>query len=143
MSDLKLTRRDDPLGAPPAPPQAPASVSPPVAERSARDGGASTTKRDRGRDTKKPGREMNGAAIGGEGPYDGDRLEQTGWRFYETVKAQVQEAAQELSDAGTQVSETALAQAVIALRMPESFAQRKALMEEWGQLTASRRRRRS
>jgi hypothetical protein len=86
---------------------------------------------------------MNGAATGGEGPYDGDRLEQTGWRFYETVKAQVQEAAQELSDAGTQVSETALAQAVIALRMPESFDDRKALMEEWGQLTASRRRRRS
>lgn len=115
MSGLKLTRRDDPLGAAPTAPQAqgPARAAETPARQEARD----TTKRE------PPGEhragEANDAAIGGEGPYDGDRLEQTGWRFYETVKGQVQEAAQELTDAGTQVSETALAQAVIALRMPE------------------------
>jgi len=144
VSGLKLSRRDDPLAAAPKPAvaaetAAPAPVAPAPVEPQEDPGSARKPKsQSRGGTTR---RETETAARGEGGPYDGDRVEQTGWRFYESVKAQVHDAAEELSAAGTPASEVALAQAVVALRMPGSPEERKALMEEWRQLTATRGRR--
>ena len=81
------------------------------------------------------------AEVGsGGGPYDADRLEQTGWRLYESVVAKVREDAMELSEAGTPASAASYAAAVLALRAPETVEEKLELMRRWHQLTASRTR---
>lgn len=144
MSGLKLSRRDDPLAAAPKPvvaaeTAAPAPVAPAPAEPREDAGTAREPKREKRTGAARGGTKTT--ARGEGGPYDGDRVEQTGWRFYETVKAGVRDAAEELSATGVPTSEVALAQALCALRMPETLEERAELMREWNTRTASRRRR--
>ena len=75
--------------------------------------------------------------------YDADRLEQTGWRIYDSLLAQVRDRAQELTDAGIPTSAAALAAATLHSHLPRTVEEGSDLMLAYRQATAGRRRARS
>jgi len=137
---LKLQQRDDPLavggrrdetGAAPPAPTAPPEVAP-RATRTRPQGRRSTGQRAAG-----AGKTAN---VGETPTYDDDRLEQTGWRIYETLVAAVRDRAQELSDAGVPTSAAALAAATLHSRLPQSVEEGTEVMRAFRQASAGRAR---
>ena len=143
---LKLQQRDDPLAVgdrrtPSAPDPAPASPAPEptappeVAPRAAR------TRPQRPRTARQRGTGApHGSKVGGTPTYDDDRLEQTGWRIYESLVAAVRDRAQELSDAGVPTSAAALAAATLHSRLPQSVEEGTEVMRAFRQASAGRAR---
>ena len=141
---LKLQRRDDPLavnrpdtttaGEPPARASgadASAPASPPeVAPRPTSSAAPATPSTAAGVVTD---------AI----TYDHDRLEQTGWRIYDSIIAEVRERARQLSDAGIPTSAAALAAATLHSRLPRTVEEGTDVMRVYRQASAGRQRGRS
>jgi hypothetical protein len=162
MSQLRLQKRDDPLaiggpvpeheeqearqttGAEQAPAKALASASPVTRQP--------RTHRTQRRETKTPGtaaapRHRRQATPPQHTPrqsqrtYDDDRLEQTGWRIYESLLAEVKARAEELSAAGIPTSAAALAAATLHSYLPRTIADGAEVMRPYRQATAGRQKR--
>ena len=80
------------------------------------------------------------AARGRSSTYDDDRLEQTGWRIYESIVAAVRDRAQELTDAGVPTSAAALAAATLHSRLPKTVEEGTEVMRAFRQASAGRAR---
>ena len=144
---LKLQHRDDPLAvgasrrdaetaAGPAA-SVPAAAEPPeVAPRAAR---ARPQRRRRAAAPERRPRSAGGPARGKSSTYDQDRLEQTGWRIYESIVAAVRDRAQELTDAGVPTSAAALAAATLHSRLPKTVEEGTEVMRAYRQATAGAR----
>jgi len=78
-----------------------------------------------------------------ERTYDEDRLEQTGWRLYESLLAEVRTRAEELSAAGIPTSAAALAAATLHSHLPHNVEEGTELMLAYRRASAGRRRARS
>ena len=149
---LKLQRRDDPLavnrpdttaaGEPPARASgadASASASPPeVAPRSTR---SRPARRRAPASSAAPA--TPAGAVTDAITYDDDRLEQTGWRIYDSIIAEVRERARQLSDAGIPTSAAALAAATLHSRLPRTVEEGTDVMRVYRQASAGRQRGRS
>ena len=72
--------------------------------------------------------------------YDDDRLEQTGWRMYETLLEQVRIRAEELTAAGIPTSAAALAAATLHSYLPRTPEAGADVMRVYRQATAGRQR---
>jgi len=143
---LKLQQRDDPLAvgdrrAPSAPETVPASPTPEpatppeVAPRAAR------TQAQRQRATRRrAAAPANGSKVGETATYDDDRLEQTGWRIYESLVAAVRDRAEDLTNAGVPTSAAALAAATLHSRLPQSVEEGTEVMRAFRQASAGRAR---
>lgn len=152
---LKLQHRDDPLaigpdrtqatgetGAATAVAEAPAPAQPPqVAPRATRS--RSTRRRTPAGSEASAAPSAPARATGEAINYDDDRLEQTGWRIYDSLLAQVRDRAQELTDAGIPTSAAALAAATLHSHLPRTLEEGTDLMRVYRQATAGRRRARS
>lgn len=146
MTPLKLQRRDDPLAVSrqdadpitaatastgeaggtnlPATPQAETPARPP-----------------RKRSTRRTDSPHNVQQHVGEGhTYDDDRLEQTGWRLYESLLERVRDRAEQLSAAGIPTSAAALAAATLHAHLPQSIEEGTELMRTYRQVSAGRAR---
>ena len=75
-----------------------------------------------------------------DGNYDEDRLEQTGWRIYESLLAEVKARADELSAAGIPTSAAALAAATLHSHLPRTVEDGAEIMRAYRQATAGRQR---
>ena len=160
MSQLRLQKRDDPLaiggpvpenrkrearqtaGAEQAPAKARASASP-------------VTRQPRTRRTQRPETKAPAEAAPpqrrqapppqhtprqSQRTYDDDRLEQTGWRIYESLLAEVKARAEELSAAGIPTSAAALAAATLHSYLPRTIEDGAEVMRAYRQATAARQR---
>jgi hypothetical protein len=150
MSKLRLSRRDDPLAvsSPESDPtrtaqaehEEAAKVESQLAAREADtiDAVPARSKR-RGVTARRraAGPRRTGPAPG---PYDGDRLEQTGWRLYDGLLGRVRRLASELNDAGVPASAASVAAAVLHFHTPTDVDEADELMRRWRQVTASRSR---
>jgi len=161
MSQLRLKKRDDPLaiggpvpenrerearqttGVEQTPAKARASASP-------------VTRQPQTRHTQRPETKAPGTAA--EPPhrrqappaqhtprqsqrtYDDDRLEQTGWRIYESLLTEVKARAEELSAAGIPTSAAALTAATLHSYLPRTIEDGAAVMRAYRQATAGRQR---
>ena len=146
---LKLQQRDDPLAvgdrrAPSGPETVPASPTPEpatppeVAPRAAR------TQAQRQRSTRRrAAAPANGSKVGETATYDDARLEQTGWRIYESFLADVRTRAEELTAAGIPTSAAALAAATLHSHLPRTVEEGTDLMRVYRQASAGRRRART
>jgi hypothetical protein len=76
-----------------------------------------------------------------ERSYDADRLEQTGWRMYESLLADVRARANELTAAGIPTSSAALAAATLHSHLPRTIDEGTEVMRAYRQATAGRTRR--
>ena len=149
---LKLQRRDDPLavnrpdtttaGEPPArasgadalAPASPPEVAPrPTRSRPAR----------RRVPASSAAPATPAGAVTDAITYDDDRLEQTGWRIYDSIIAEVRERARQLSDAGIPTSAAALAAATLHSRLPRTVEEGTDVMRVYRQASAGRQRGRS
>lgn len=142
MSQLKLQRRDDPL-----------AIATPLSE-SADDPGVGETEpsevvRDDTSRRVAPSSPATDAATRpvpaaagstADGNYDHDRLEQTGWRIYESLLAEVRARADELSAAGIPTSAAALAAATLHSHLPRTLEEGAEIMRAYRQATAGRQR---
>lgn len=150
MSKLKLSSRDDPLALTSRksepPPAAHAEREQPangVGEPAAREAGSIDTAparpKRRGSTSRRP---AAGSRQAGRtpGPYDSDRLEQTGWRLYDGLLGRVRKLASELNDAGVRASAASVAAAVLHFHTPTDVDDADELMRRWRQVTASRSR---
>ena len=147
---LKLQRRDDPLavnrpdttaaGQPTARASgADASASPPeVAPRPTR---SRPARRRAPASSAAPA--TPAGAVTDAITYDDDRLEQTGWRIYDSIIAEVRERARQLSDAGIPTSAAALAAATLHSRLPRTVEEGTDVMRVYRQASAGRQRGRS
>ena len=149
---LKLQRRDDPLavnrpdtttaGEPPARASgadASAPASPPeVAPRPTR---SRPARRRAPASSAAPA--TPAGAVTDAITYDDDRLEQTGWRIYDSIIAEVRERARQLSDAGIPTSAAALAAATLHSRLPRTVEEGTDVMRVYRQASAGRQRGRS
>lgn len=79
-------------------------------------------------------------SAGETATYDDDRLEQTGWRIYESLVAAVRDRAQELTDAGVPTSAAALAAATLHSRLPRTVEEGTEVMRVYRQAGAGRAR---
>lgn len=138
MTRLRLSARDDPLaiGDPAQPNTQRDSVGrsnngTPAAGKSP----PRPAKKRRAPQRRQPAR----ARPTGAGPYDEDRLEQTGWRLYEGLLARVRDMSGELNDTGVPASTAALAAAVLHFHTPRDVEEAAQLMREWRKTTAGRR----
>jgi hypothetical protein len=143
---LKLQQRDDPLAvgdrrtasaletasASPAPePAAPPEVAPQ----------ATRTRPQRRRPAGERAADVaKGSKLGETPTYDDDRLEQTGWRIYETLVTAVRDRAQELSDAGVPTSAAALAAATLHSRLPKTVEEGTEVLRAFRKASAGRAR---
>ncbi len=140
---LKLQRRDDPLavgaGAHAKVAQ-PATASPPATEppRVAPPAGATRSPR-----APRPAVATDPTERGEPtqpATYDDDRLEQTGWRIYESLLATVRDRAQQLTDAGVPTSAAALAAATLHSHLPHTVQDGTEVMRAYRQASAGRAR---
>ncbi|MGO9959332.1 MAG: hypothetical protein ACLP50_25730 [Solirubrobacteraceae bacterium] len=143
MSQLRLQKRDDPL-----------AIAMPQSESEDRDPGVGETEPSevvRGDTPRRavpsstaadaPTRRVPVAAGGtAEGGYDQDRLEQTGWRIYESLLEQVRARADELCAAGIPTSAAALAAATLHSHLPRTVEEGTEIMRAYRQATAGRQR---
>ncbi len=141
MSQLRLQKRDDPL-----------AIATPLPEESGDPGvGAPVPSEVVRRDTSRrvapssapaaatpPVRVAAGSTA--DGNYDQDRLEQTGWRIYESLLAEVKARADELSAAGIPTSAAALAAATLHSHLPRTVEDGAEIMRAYRQATAGRQR---
>ena len=137
MSQLKLQKRDDPLAITTATPTAekdetgettPAATTPkrpPAARRPAR--------------RTKPTAPSTSSAPD-QRTYDQDRLDQTGWRIYESLLAEVRQRAEELSAAGIPTSAASLAAATLHTHLPRTPEDGAEIMRIYRRATAGRQR---
>ena len=160
MSQLRLQKRDDPLaiggpvpenrereerqttGAEQAPAKARASASPVTRQPQ--------TRRTQRPETKAPAEaappQRRQAAPPQHTPhqsqrtYDDDRLEQTGWRIYESLLTEVKARAEELSAAGIPTSAAALTAATLHSYLPRTIEDGAEVMRAYRQATAGRQR---
>jgi hypothetical protein len=160
MSQLRLQKRDDPLaiggpvtenrerearqttGDEQPPAKARGSASP--ATRQPR------TRRTQRPDTKAPAEAASSHSSSQAPPpqqtppqqraYDDDRLEQTGWRIYESLLTEVKARAEELSAAGIPTSAAALAAATLHSYLPRAIEDGAEVMRAYRQATAGRQR---
>jgi hypothetical protein len=143
VSQLRLQRRDDPL-----------AIATPLAESGD----------NQGKDAPEPSEVVTGdtsrrvapssvpaadaatrrapvaAGSTADGNYDQDRLEQTGWRIYESLLAEVRARADELSAAGIPTSAAALAAATLHSHLPRTLEDGAEIMRAYRQATAGRQR---
>lgn len=145
MAQLRLQKRDDPLAInrdapePPAPveqdPNAPAQqdqqTADPVRHRRPQAAGRSAHRR---------GPAPRSGAPAAERTYDEDRLEQTGWRMYESLLGEVRARAAELTAAGIPTSAAALAAATLHSHLPQTVEEGAELMRAYWRATAGRQR---
>ena len=82
----------------------------------------------------------NGSKVGETATYDDDRLEQTGWRIYDSIVAAVRDRAEELTDAGVPTSAAALAAATLHSRLPHTVEEGTEVMRAYRQASAGRAR---
>lgn len=153
---LKLQQRDDPLAvnremtemtdaavaageAAGAPSGAEASAPALPPEVAARTRPSPRRTRTRGAATAAARREPKAETVS----YDDDRLEQTGWRIYDSLLAEVRERAQQLTDAGIPTSAAALAAATLHSHLPRTVEEGTELMRVYRQASAGRRRART
>jgi hypothetical protein len=154
---LKLQKRDDPLavnreasdgGGEPAdvvaeaperestaPEAAPPAAPPEVAPRPARTRPA----RQRARRSSSPLTAESGRAT--TLTYDDDRLEQTGWRIYDSLLDEVRNRARELTEAGIPTSVASLAAATLHSRLPRTVEEGSDVMRAFRQASAGRAKR--
>ena len=143
MTPLKLQQRDDPLAVSEQPPAAASRAG-----RAAPTRGTPRHSQKRAahrRDADAPrGPATRASAAGrrwGRGiTYDDDRLEQTGWRLYESLLTRVRDRAQELTDAGIPTSAAALAAATLHSHLPGTVEEGTELMRVYRQASAGRPR---
>jgi hypothetical protein len=149
MTQLKLQKRDDPLAI--SPPDTltdqPAPASPtddaPQAGRRPRPAGPPTSRR---RATPQPAPTEDSEVPVQTPPgrvYDEDRLEQTGWRIYESLLEDVRIRAEELTAAGIPTSAAALAAATLHSYLPRTVEDGSDVMRVFRQASAGRRRTRT
>ena len=157
MSQLRLQNRDDPLAinqdraqtsSPVAAPAAAANQSTSTVDNGqarrratrrrapATSGTTTTARRRRTTPTPKP-------PEASDRSYDEDRLEQTGWRIYESLLADVRTRAEELTVAGIPTSAAALAAATLHSHLPRTVEEGTDLMRVYRQASAGRRRART
>ncbi len=143
MSQLRLQKRDDPL-----------AIATPLSEESGDPGvGATEPAEIVTGDTSRRVTQSSApaadaatrrvpAAAGStaDGNYDQDRLEQTGWRIYESLLAEVRARADELSAAGIPTSAAALAAATLHSHLPRTLEDGAEIMRAYRQATAGRQR---
>jgi hypothetical protein len=143
MTPLKLQQRDDPLavseqpqaaGVPAADAAASPSTAPPRPKRPA------ATRRRRSPRPSNPETSTGRQQVGERHNYDDDRLEQTGWRLYESLLTRVRDQAQELTDAGIPTSAAALAAATLHSHLPDTVEEGAELMRVYRQASAGRPR---
>jgi hypothetical protein len=72
--------------------------------------------------------------------YDEDRLEQTGWRIFDSLLEEVRERAQALTEAGVPTSAAALAAATLHSRLPRTVEEGTDVMRVYRQASAGRAR---
>jgi hypothetical protein len=147
MSQLRLQKRDDPLAI-----NLTEDATQLAAEREAQPErvanrqthGAQPTAPARRRATRRrtptPAATPTGDAAS-ERSYDADRLEQTGWRMYESLLADVRARANELTAAGIPTSSAALAAATLHSHLPRTIDEGTEVMRAYRQATAGRTRR--
>lgn len=158
MSRLKLTRRDDPLTIGEGKPESSVSARPereeaPPASESALDptevevgeafegsdsesgNGASTEQHPRRGIAEQPAAR---AAV--RGPYDEDRLVQTGWRLYESLVDEVAALTDQLTAEGYAASRASLVTAVLHRYLPRDLEEANSLLRELRQASAGRAR---
>jgi hypothetical protein len=139
---LRLQRRDDPLALstpqpaneqdmgdtpPAAPSQEPDATRPPATRRR--------------RATRRPPPAITPSpATPTDRTYDDDRLEQTGWRIYDSLLAEVRTRAEQLSAAGIPTSAAALAAATLHSHLPHTIEEGADIMRAYRQATAGRQR---
>jgi len=154
---LKLQKRDDPLAVGPERSQTAGETPAAAPSAEAGAGGPAQPPEVAPRPTRRrPARRRPSASseapaapsapvdVPGEGiNYDDDRLEQTGWRIYDSLLAEVRERAQELSDAGIPTSAAALAAATLHSHLPRSVEEGTDVMRVFRQASAGRRRART
>jgi len=132
MSQLKLQKRDDPLAITTAAPTAEKDETGETAPA------ATTPKRPAARRTKPTA--PSTASAPDQRTYDQDRLDQTGWRIYESLLAEVRQRAEELSAAGIPTSAAALASATLHTHLPRTPEDGAEIMRIYRQATAGRQR---
>ncbi len=161
MSQLRLQKRDDPLaiggpvpeqgeqevpqttGAEQAPAKARASTSPVTRQPRARRTQRTEAKAPRAAAAPRHYRQATppqNTARQSQRTYDDDRLEQTGWRIYESLLAEVKARADELSAAGIPTSAAALAAATLHSYLPRTIEDGAEVMRAYRQATAGRQR---
>ena len=155
MSQLRLQNRDDPLAinqnpphpSPPPPPAPAAAASQPSGTENDGQPRRRATRR-RTPATSEAARRRRTAPApnpqqAGERTYDKDRLEQTGWRLYESLLGDVRTRAEELTAAGIPTSAAALAAATLHSHLPRTVDEGTDLMRVYRQASAGRRRARA
>jgi hypothetical protein len=156
VSQLRLQKRDDPLAIGGTGPEHGEREQTTAAEQAAAKPRASESParrqpRTRRRETATPDTAAAPAHRGQATPpqapprhsqrtYDDDRLEQTGWRIYESLLAEVKARADELSTAGVPTSAAALAAAILHSYLPRTIEDGAEVMRAYRQATARRQR---
>lgn len=158
MSRLKLSRRDDPLAIGQGEPEPSVSAraareetaSPPpaVLEPSEPEGpeameGADGESNNGGSAEERPGRESAKQPVARatvRGPYDEDRLVQTGWRLYESLVDEVAVLSDQLTAEGYAASRASLVTAVLHRYLPRDLEEANSLLRELRQASAGRAR---
>ena len=144
MTPLKLQRRDDPLAVSEQQPEAastPAVLAPDAAASTPpQSEGRAPTRRRRSPRPSGPRASVGRQEVGERHTYDDDRLEQTGWRLYESLLTRVRDRAQELTDAGIPTSAAALAAATLHSHLPGTVEEGSELMRVYRQASAGRPR---
>lgn len=150
MTPLKLQKRDDPLAVGPERAQAggePAGAATAVAEASPPAQLPEVAPRPtRSRPARRrPAASAHARAAPDSGSleavtYDEDRLEQTGWRIFDSLLEEVRERAQALTEAGVPTSAAALAAATLHSRLPRTVEEGTDVMRVYRQASAGRAR---
>ena len=135
MSQLKLQKRDDPLAITTATPTAEKDETGETAPA------ATTPKRPPPAARRRAGpTKPSTSSAPDQRTYDQDRLDQTGWRIYESLLAEVRQRAEELSAAGIPTSAAALASATLHTHLPRTPEDGAEIMRIYRQATAGRQR---
>jgi hypothetical protein len=143
MTPLKLQRRDDPLAVSEQQPEAASAPAVQAPDAAASPPPQQSEGRVRRRRSPRPsGPRASGGRqeVGERHTYDDDRLEQTGWRLYESLLTCVRDQAQELTDAGIPTSAAALAAATLHSHLPSTVEEGSELMRVYRQASAGRPR---
>ena len=150
MTPLKLQQRDDPLAVseqPQAAGEQPEAAGVPAGDAAASPSTAAprperpaATRRRRSPRPSNPEASTGRQQVGERHNYDDDRLEQTGWRLYESLLTRVRDQAQELTDAGIPTSAAALAAATLHSHLPDTVEEGAELMRVYRQASAGRPR---
>jgi hypothetical protein len=134
MSQLKLQKRDDPLAITTATPTAEKDETGETAPA------ATTPKRPPAARRRALRTKPSTSSAPDQRTYDQDRLDQTGWRIYESLLAEVRQCAEELSAAGIPTSAAALASATLHTHLPRTPEDGAEIMRIYRQATAGRQR---